>query len=94
MKILWAVLFLLLSAGLGFATGCAADMPTLTRVMIWLRQIGWPLGLFMMVYMGIKWIISEGPEERENARRGLIYVVIGLILLQGAIQLAYGLLCW
>jgi|GEM_PF-6225810 len=73
---------------------CANNLPTLLNVMVWLQQIGWPLAFFMLVYMGIKWMISEGPQERENARRGVIYVIIGLLLLVGGVELVYNLLCF
>jgi hypothetical protein len=58
-----------------------------------MAKIGNPIGQFMMIYMGIKWVVSDGPEERENARRGVIYVVIGLMLLQVASPLVEYLMC-
>ncbi len=73
---------------------CATNLPTFINIMIWLQQIGYPLAFFMMAYMGIKWIMAEGPEPRENARRGVIYVVIGIILLRGGVLLTYNLFCW
>lgn len=72
---------------------CGTSNPGTQTAIQMLNTIGFPIGLFMMVYMGIKWMVAEGPEERENARRGIIYIVIGLILLQTARGLVEGLLC-
>lgn len=68
-------------------------MKPVKNIKEFLEKISYPIGFFMIVYMGIKWIISEGPEDRENARRGVIYVVIGLILLKSAVELVTYLLC-
>jgi hypothetical protein len=57
------------------------------------KTMGYPLALFMMVYMGAKWAIAEGPEDRENARRGIIYIVIALLLLKAAPSFTVYLLC-
>jgi len=88
------IFILLLFAAQTVSASCATNLPTFINIMIWLQQIGYPLALFMMAYMGIKWVMAEGPEPRENARRGVIYVVIGIILLRGGVQLAYNLLCF
>ena len=56
--------------------------------------IGPPIALFMMVYMGMKWTMAESPEEVENARRGVIYIVIGLLIIMAGVELVYFLLCW
>jgi hypothetical protein len=75
-------LFILASS---VSAACDID-PTLLyymeqNVIVPLRTIGWPIGFFMMAYMGIKWITAESAEDRENAKRGVIYIFIGLILL-------------
>lgn len=75
------------------AGGCDTSIAPLNDMMIWLAQIANPLGLFMMIYMGIKWSMAEGAEDRENARRGIIYVVIGLLLVQVSDDLIYQLYC-
>jgi len=58
-----------------------------------LTAMGYPLALIMAAYMGIKWITSEGPEETENARRGLIYIAIGILVLRSGVELVTFLLC-
>ncbi len=72
---------------------CYASIPAIDYMQDQLQAIGWPIGWFMVALMGIKWIISEGPEAREDARRGVIYVVIGLILLMTAESLTIMLFC-
>jgi hypothetical protein len=47
----------------------------------------------MMSIEGAKYITSGNPQERESARRGIIYIVIGLIILQTAVSLTEYFLC-
>ncbi len=72
---------------------CGESLTEMVAAQKMLKDVGWPIGFFMMVYMGIKWIISEGPEERENARRGVIYVVIGVLVLRTGVGLIEYLMC-
>ena len=88
------LLLLTLAAQYAAATACAANIPAMNDIMQMLQTIGYPIGIFMVAYMGIKWMLAEGPQDRENARRGIIYVVIGLILLQVSVKLVYFLLCF
>ena len=66
----------------------------LRNVMDYLRQIGYPIAFFMMIYVSIKWITAEGPEDRENGRRGIIYIIIGILLLRTGDDLVWSLLCF
>lgn len=75
------------------AQGCDTSIAPLNDMMVWLAQIANPIGLLMMIYMGIKWSMAEGAEDRENARRGIIYVVIGLLLVQVSDDLIIQLYC-
>jgi len=75
------------------AAQCGTTLEATTEIILALTTIGFPIGLFMMIYMGIKWIMAEGAEDRENARRGIIYVVSGLILLRAAAPTITYLVC-
>ncbi len=94
-----AAAFMLAFALAGFAQAQCYEplgsdlMKPVKNIIDFLVVIAYPIGFFMIVYMGVKWIISEGPEDRENARRGVIYVIIGLILLRSAFYLVTYLLC-
>jgi hypothetical protein len=65
-----------------------------TEVIVSIQTIGYPIGFIMMIYMGVRWFLAEGPEDRENARRGVIYIIIGIMLLRTADPLINYLLCW
>ncbi|MFH0862510.1 MAG: pilin [Candidatus Altiarchaeota archaeon] len=90
-------LLLMLAAQTASALACwpaSTDLrDKLTEIINQLLTLGSPIAFLMMVYMGIKWYMAEGPEDRENARRGIIYVVIGLIMLRGAQEFVHYLLC-
>ena len=52
-----------------------------------LKTVAYSLGWIMMVIMGIKWIIADSPNERADAKKGMIYIVIGLLVVKSAVQL-------
>lgn len=87
-----AVLVLLL---VGTASAqCAVNIPAMNQTMQFFQLIGYPIAFFMMVYMGVKWVMADGPSDRENARRGIIYIIIGVILLRASRQIVYFILCF
>ncbi|MBD3388239.1 MAG: hypothetical protein GF416_04095 [Candidatus Altiarchaeales archaeon] len=90
MLALAALLLMLQSAA---AQSCGANIPTMTSIQSSLKIVGSAAGVFMIVYLGIKWMTANGPQDRESARRGVIYVVIGLIILRTALELIEYLLC-
>jgi hypothetical protein len=45
------------------------------------------LGWLMMVLMGVKWILADSPNERADAKKGMIYIIIGLLLVASATSL-------
>ncbi|MBU0762444.1 MAG: pilin [Candidatus Altiarchaeota archaeon] len=38
------------------------------------------LAWLMMVLLGIKWIVADSANERAEAKKGMIYVVLGLLV--------------
>ncbi len=53
------------------------------------RTVALALGYLMMVLMGIKWIIADSPNDRADAKKGMMYVVIGLLLVASACSLLH-----
>jgi hypothetical protein len=92
-----AFLILQVLAPVVSAVCSTTEMPgggtAIQKIQDMLTRIGYPIAFVMMVYMGAKWIISEGPEDRENARRGVIYIVIALIMLRASAAFVRYLLC-
>ena len=52
-----------------------------------LRLVAYSLGWLMMAIMGMKWIVAESANDRADAKKGMIYIVIGLVLVANACQL-------
>ena len=71
----------------------AGQWGSFTDVQNTLTSVGTSLAILMMALQGIKWILSDTPEEREDTKRGIIYIIIGLILLGSAYTFVYYLLC-
>lgn len=64
----------------------ASTPPSFTWVAS-LSTVAYSLGWLMMVLMGVKWIIADSPNDRAEAKKGMIYIVIGLLLVASAKQL-------
>jgi|GEM_PF-1301242 len=52
-----------------------------------LKQIAVALGWIMMVIMGIKWMTADSASDRADAKKGMLYIVIGLLLVAAACNL-------
>ena len=52
------------------------------------------VALIMLMIMGLKYILSESPEERQEAKMGLIYVIIGLLAVVLAAAIVSNLYTW
>lgn len=51
------------------------------------------LGLFMFSIFGLMFILSNSPQERDDAKKGMIYVVIGLLMVAIGEQFVHALYC-
>jgi hypothetical protein len=86
-RVLLAVVYLLsyFSAYASAVTGCGA-MPQSIRA-IWdpanLQMVGYALGLLMVVIQGVRYIIADSAQERADVKKGLIYIVVGLLIVTG-----------
>lgn len=70
-----------------FRDGIGSDITSIIEVVM--RNIVMPLASILVVlailYSGFKFVIAQGnPKEIEEARRGLIWVLIGSLILLGA----------
>ena len=64
-----------------FAPEVAATVPA------WipgLKQVAVALGWIMMIIMGIRWMIADSPNERADAKKGMMYIMIGLLVIAAA----------
>jgi NADH:ubiquinone oxidoreductase subunit 5 (subunit L)/multisubunit Na+/H+ antiporter MnhA subunit len=74
-------------AYLSLLTSSAANFASAAPDMSWvgsLSMVAYSLGWLMMVFMGVKWIVADSPNERADAKKGMIYVVIGLLIVRSA----------
>lgn len=51
-----------------------------------LKVVAAVLGWLFMVIMGIKWILADSPNERAEAKKGMMYIVVGLLVIASACQ--------
>jgi hypothetical protein len=45
-----------------------------------LRYAVYALGWFMLIVLGFKWAVADSDGERADAKKGLIYIVIGILI--------------
>ena len=48
-----------------------------------LQTMAYALGLLMVVVQGLRYIIADSAQERADVKKGLIYVVVGLLVVSG-----------
>ena len=56
-----------------------------------LRNFAAALALFMLTILGLKWIMSETPAERAEAKKGIIYIILGLLVVYLAANIVCGI---
>jgi hypothetical protein len=58
-----------------------------------LKRAAVALAWVMMIIMGSKWIIAESPNDRAEAKKGMIYIVTGLLVIASTENLITSLYC-
>ncbi|HHQ44967.1 MAG TPA: hypothetical protein ENN13_02395 [Candidatus Altiarchaeales archaeon] len=58
-----------------------------------IQTIGYALAVLMIGYQGLKWSASESDETREDAKRGIIYIIIGIFVLKVGGEFILYILC-
>jgi hypothetical protein len=70
-----------------------ADTGVDTQWICSMKLVSFALGWFMMVVMGIKWIVSENTNDRGDAKKGMIYIILGLLVIANLCNF-YDLYCY
>ena len=85
--------FLLFYSQIAYAA-CGGSIGTeLNEVNAGLRLVAAALGTLMLAILGVKWIMSDNPQERDDAKKGIIYVIVGLLLVSIASTLVDEIYC-
>jgi len=68
---------------------CEDVTDALCRILVLIQGIVGAIATFMLVWAGLKWIGSgeEGPQERDEAKKRIIAVIIGLLIVVVALNL-------
>lgn len=51
------------------------------------------LGMFVLALLGLRFLSSDNPQERNAMKKGMIYVVLGLLVVALAYTLVYEIYC-
>ncbi len=71
----------------------AAENPELADLAAGLTTVAAALGTLMIAVQGLRWITSETPQDRADAKKGLTYILIGLLIVAITACLVEGLYC-
>ncbi|MDD5112181.1 MAG: pilin [Candidatus Altiarchaeota archaeon] len=78
--------------------GCAVAMTAMTSVVTQLQEVNTglrtvasALGVLVISYAGIRWIMADSPQERDDAKKTIIYVIIGLLVVAASNDLVAAL---
>lgn len=69
------------------------QMSPVAELNVGLLNIASALGVLVITYAGIRWVASESPQEREDAKKTILYVIVGLIIVRLAHPLVQALYC-
>lgn len=56
-----------------------------------LKEVASALGALVIAYAGIRWIMAENPQERDDSKKTIIYAIIGLLIVSMAEDLVAAL---
>ena len=85
------VLFILVlfSGCMGFWSGYI----DFNKVRCGMFDLATSLAVLMISIHGMRWILSTQPEEREDAKKGIFYIIWALLIAAGAVSLVNALYC-
>lgn len=52
-----------------------------------LQEMAAALGILLIFIMGLRWMVAESAQEREEAKKGIIYVCVGLLIVYSYSQI-------
>jgi hypothetical protein len=51
-----------------------------TNFILPMQTVAYSLAWLMMVVLGIKWIVSDSDNERNDAKKGMMYVMVAILV--------------
>ena len=70
-----------------FSSGCSGIWTpyfTVSDLELAFFNLATALGAFMIMINGVRWILSTQPEEREECKKSIIYVMLALFVAKSA----------
>lgn len=76
-----------------FAQQASAQKVNLWDIYVAVETIAAALGVLMIAYAGVMWIMAGGPQDRDDAKKTLIYVMVGLLVVALALDIVGAVYC-
>jgi predicted membrane channel-forming protein YqfA (hemolysin III family) len=83
-EMIWVLL--VVQSMTGFAQASAMDDFNDT-----LRTIAAALAFLMLLIQGLRWVMSDSSQDRAEAKRGMVYVIMGIIVVYMAAHIVCGI---
>lgn len=88
-----AVMMLFLSPFAIAQTPLPPEMSEIFSLKDGIATVAASLGALMLAYAGLRWVMADGPQERDDARKTIIYIIIGLVVVSTTTDLVQALYC-
>jgi FtsH-binding integral membrane protein len=87
MKKILAALFIV------FFSASAVSADEITDLVAALKTVAAALGVLLISVQGLKYVTAESPDDRAEAKKGLIWIIMGLLIAAVAANIVCGLYC-
>lgn len=74
------VVTLLLLATVVSAASVPPEMTEIWNLNDGIKQVGAALGMLVIAHAGLRWVTAESPQDRDDAKKTIIYVMMGLFV--------------
>jgi hypothetical protein len=79
-----------------FSSGCStilASILDINELKTGIFDLATGLAALMITIQGVQWILSTQPEEREECKKAILYILLALIVVSSANELVNALYC-
>lgn len=88
------IILLVTAALLTLAAGQKPDLKaTLWELHEGVKTVATALGVLMIAHSGLRWIMADGPQERDDAKKTLVYIMIGLLVVALSLTIVSAVYC-
>jgi len=85
---------IVLSLSYAVAASTIPQMSQVVELNQGLKTVAAALGVLIITHAGLRWIAAGSPQERDDAKKTIVYVIVGLIIVNMSEYLVAALYKW